>query len=60
MILVYKETKEGEERKTWAELDEAGVTMSFETIVHPFAEADVLQAIYVNMDSSVLKVIKPR
>ncbi|HRQ54024.1 MAG TPA: hypothetical protein PL018_07190 [Ignavibacteriaceae bacterium] len=58
LILVYKESKEGEERKTWAELDEAGVTMSFETIVHPFAEADVLQAIYVNMDSTVLKSYK--
>ncbi len=58
LILVYKEMKEGEERKTWGELDEAGVTMSFETIVHPFAEDDVLQAIYVNMDSTVLKSYK--
>lgn len=58
LILVYKEAKEGEERKTWADLDEAGISMSYETIVHPFAEADVLQAIYVNMDSKVLKDYK--
>lgn len=58
LILVYKDPKEGEERKTWSDLDEAGISMGFETIVHPFAEADVLQAIYVNMDSKVLKDYK--
>lgn len=58
LILVYKEPKDGEERKTWADLDEAGITMNYDTIVHPFAEADVLQAIYVNMDSKVLKDYK--
>lgn len=58
LILVYKDQKEGEERKTWSDLDEAGISMSYETIVHPFAEADVLQSIYVNMDSKVLKDYK--
>ena len=58
LILVYKDTKEGEERKTWADLDEATITMDYNTIVHPYAEDDVLQAIYVNMDSNVLKDYK--
>ncbi len=58
LILVYKDPKEGEERKTWADLDEATITMDYNTIVHPYAEADVLQAIYVNMDSKVLKDYK--
>jgi len=58
LILVYKEQKEGEERKTWDELEASGITMSYDTIMHPYAEADVLQAIYVNMDSGVLKNYK--
>lgn len=59
LILVYKALKEGEERKTWENLEEgAGITMSYDTIIHPFAEGDVLQAIYVNMDSKVLKDYK--
>lgn len=59
LILVYRENKEGEERKIWADLDTAGITMNYETIVHPFAEeADVLQSIFVNMDSRVLKDYK--
>lgn len=59
LILVYKENKEGEERKIWADLDTAGITMNYETIVHPFAEeADILQSIFVNMDSKVLKDYK--
>ena len=32
--------------------------MGYENIVHPFAEGEVLQKIYVNMDSSVLKDYK--
>jgi hypothetical protein len=58
LILVYKEQKEGEERKIWEELEAIGITMGFDTIMHPYAEEDVLQAIYVNMDSNVLKNYK--
>ena len=32
--------------------------MEFNTIVHPMAEADVLETIFVNMDSNVLKNYK--
>ena len=58
LILVYKGKKEGEERKTWEDLEQAAITMDYDTIVHPLAEADILQAIYVNMDSKVLKDYK--
>jgi hypothetical protein len=58
LILVYKEKLEGEERKTWEQLDEAGITMNFESIMHPYAEGDLLKSIYVNMDSNVLKEFK--
>lgn len=58
LILVYKEKKEGEERIAWDDLETQGISMGFETVVHPFAEGEVLQKIYVNMDSSVLKDYK--
>jgi hypothetical protein len=58
LTLVYKEEKEGEKRMTWKELDDNGISMEYKTIMHPFAEGEVLQRIYVNMDSSVLKEYK--
>ncbi len=58
LVLVYKEKKEDEERTTWDDLEGSGITMGYENIVHPFAEGDVLQKIYVNMDSTVLKDYK--
>ena len=58
LILVYKEKKDEEERVTWDDLESQGISMGFETIVHPFAEGEVLQKIYVNMDSKVLKDYK--
>lgn len=58
LILVYKEKREGDERVTWDDLESQGISMGFETIVHPFAEGEVLQKIYVNMDSKVLKDYK--
>ena len=58
LILVYKDKKEGEEKRTWDDLDESGIDMEYETIVHPLAEVDVLETIFVNMDSSVIKNYK--
>jgi len=58
LVLVYKEEKEDEERQTWNKLEESGVTMDYNTVVHPYAEEEVLQTIYVNMDSRVLKDYK--
>lgn len=58
LILVYKDAKEGEERKTWQELEENFITMDYDTVVHPYAEDEILQSIYVNMDSNVLKNFK--
>lgn len=58
LILVYKEKKEGEERVTWDDLESQGISMGIETVVHPFAEGEVLQKIYVNMNSHVLKEYK--
>jgi hypothetical protein len=40
--------------------ERANAEMEFSTIMHPLVEGDKLQAIYINMDSSVLKSHKGR
>jgi hypothetical protein len=59
-ILVYKDPAlEGEkERLTWDQLESTGRTMGYETIMDPFVEGSVLEKIYINMDSNVLKNYK--
>ena len=34
--------------------------MDYDTVMHPLIEGDVLQTIYINMDSSVLKNYKTK
>lgn len=55
-VMVYKEPREGlsADVMTWDRLDEAGVTMLHDTVVHPFADEDGLSKVYINMDSSAL------
>lgn len=59
-IMVYKESAtDGEERLTWEKFEESsGRSMSFETVMDPFVEGDILERIYINMDSGVLKNYK--
>lgn len=52
-IRVYETEREG--TKTWADLENNGIEFNYDVIMHPFAESDRLEKIYVNMDSSVLK-----
>lgn len=58
LVLVYKDEKEGEERMTWEKFSEIGISMDYPNIIHPFVEGDILQKIYINMDSNVLKNYK--
>lgn len=58
LVLVYKDKKEEEERRIWDDLEAQGISMTIYTVVHPLAEGDVLQTIFVNMDSAVLKDYK--
>lgn len=53
---VFESPKEG--FKCWADLD--FVEMDYSTVMHPFVEGDKLDAIFVNMDSSVLKTYKSK
>ena len=53
LVLCSKEGGEG--RKSWDELQEAGIDMNFDVVVQPYVDEDKLARIYVNVDSSVLK-----
>jgi len=43
---------------TWDKFSEIGISMDYPNIMHPFVEGDILQKIYINMDSNVLKNYK--
>ncbi len=52
-ILVYQ--------KDWKRVEEAiGETMDYSTIMHPDIKGETLEAIYINMDSTVLKNFKAK
>lgn len=61
LALVYKEnTEHKEDVKTWDDLEGNGIEMSYDSVMYPFAEGDMLETIYVNMDSRVLKDAKSK
>ena len=45
----------GEGTKSWADIEAAGIDMGHSVVVYPLVEGDKLAAIYVNVDSKVLK-----
>lgn len=53
--LVLCSRKGGPGVKSWEEIAEAGVEMSYETVVYILVDDDKLSRIYVNVDSKVLK-----
>ena len=60
-ILVYAESKDGEDRKIWEDLQDSGIAMDHGVIMHPMVnEEDKLEMIYINMDSGVLKNFKSK
>lgn len=52
MRLVCRDESKGE--VTWDQLEESGISMDHERVVYPFVDENVLETIYINMDSSVL------
>ena len=59
-VLVYAESKNGEDNPTWESLPEIG-GMDHSVIMHPFIDdKDKLEKIYINMDSHVLKTFKSK
>lgn len=60
-ILVYAESSDGENRMTWDDLREIGITMEYSVVVHPLVdEEDKLEKICINMDSRALKEFKSK
>ncbi len=60
-ILIYKESPDDRNLMTWEKLEESGITMDYETVIHPEVNKDdMLDVIYINMDSSVLKSYKSK
>lgn len=55
LVKVYRVAPEGDDVFTWERLDGDGIEMNYDTVIHPLIEVDVLQTIYINMDSNVLK-----
>jgi hypothetical protein len=53
--LVLCSREGGEGRKSWEDLQEAGLEMGHGVVVQPYVEDDKLARIYVNVDSAVLK-----
>ena len=39
---------------TWDQLEESGISMDHDRVVYPFVDENVLETIYINMDSNVL------
>jgi hypothetical protein len=56
--LVYQGKKEG--FVSWEECASGGIEMDFNTTMHPYVAGEQLEAIYINMDSHVLKSHKGR
>jgi hypothetical protein len=56
--LVYQEKKEG--FVSWEDCGAAGIEMDYNTVMHPYVAGEQLEAIYINMDSHVLKSHKGR
>lgn len=56
LVKVYASAPDGDNRMTWETLaNAAGASMDYDTVMHPLIEGDVLQTIYINMDSNVIK-----
>jgi len=58
-VLVYKDER-SDHGINWEGLEEKGVEMGFQTIMHPSVEGETLDTIYINMDSTVLKNYKSK
>lgn len=60
-ILVYAESRNGENCKTWEDLQDSAIVMDHGVVMYPLVdEEDKLEKIYINMDSHVLKAFKSK
>lgn len=60
-VLVYQEKPaEQANAKSWEEVGQGGIEMGWDIVINPLAKGDQLEAIYINMDSTVLRNYKSR
>ncbi len=52
LVMVYKDESRG--KPTWYSLEEIGISMNHDIVVHSFVDGNKLSNIYINMDSKVL------
>lgn len=57
-VLVYQQASQDSNFMTWEQLDEQGIEMDWDTVMHPHLDNDILDTIYINMDCRVLKKYK--
>lgn len=53
-VMVYKNQRDSKSEVTWEKLEESGIEMDHDTVVHPYEEDDSLKTVYINMDSNTL------
>ena len=59
LIKVFKSVPDGQETLiTWDKLGDQGVEINHEIVMHPMITDDILETVYINMDSSMLKDYK--
>ena len=58
LILVYQEPKDN--ALTWDVFEKNVNSMDYNTVMHPMVNGEKLEAIYINMDSTVLKNVKSK
>ncbi len=59
LVRVYQSVPEGQETLvTWDQLGEQGIDFNHEAVMYPMIIEEILETIYINMDSSVLKAYK--
>ncbi len=59
-VKVFKQAMDGDNVKTWDDIEESGITMNHGVVMHPDVEAGKLEAIYINMNSSILQNYKAK
>lgn len=59
-IMVYEYSESGSGFRTWRDLEDETIEMNHAVVMHPLVEGDKLEAIFINMDSGVLKNFKSK
>lgn len=52
LVMVYKDPDRG--GMTWENLEGNGIEMNYDKVVYPFVDDEVLNTVYINMDSNAL------